>query len=68
MIRGISTPALTLSAIAGDGASAAPYASARSLRANSKSAANDGRNIIPKRQLSYSPKLDRDGDGIGRKS
>ena len=68
MIRGLLAAALAAGAIAGVGVVAAPIASADLPYANWKSAANDGRYNIPKGDSAYSPKLDRDVDGIACES
>jgi hypothetical protein len=68
MIRRLLVTAAAVGAIAGIGAVVAPSATAGLPHATCKAAAKDGRYNIPQNDTTYSPKLDRDGDGIACES
>ena len=64
MIRRLLAAVAALGAIAGLGVVVARVASAGPPYATCKDAAKDVRYNIPQNDPAYSPKLDRDGDGI----
>ena len=68
MIRRLLVTAAAVGAIAVIGAIVAPSATAGPPYATCKDAAKDGRCNIPQIDPAYSPKLDRDGDGIACES
>ena len=68
MIRRLLVTAAAVGAIAGIGAIVAPSATAGSPYATCKDATKDGRYDIAQNDPVYSPKPDRDGDGIACES
>ena len=68
MIRRLLVTVAALGAIAGIGAVVAPSATAGSPYATCKDATKDGSYDIAQNDPVYSPKPDRDGDGIAYES